>query len=82
MRRWSSGSRNERLGGRRLQYGFLMAEVDARVRQLKNFLVRRETEISGMTAPCPERAAVRVQVREQLAAESPVEEVLPRCLGM
>jgi hypothetical protein len=65
-----------------LKQAFLMAEADARVRQLKDFLGRLETEISGMVAPCPERAAVWVQVvREQLAAKDPVEDMLARCLS-
>jgi hypothetical protein len=65
-----------------LKQAFLMAEADARVRQLKDFLGRLETEISGMVAPYPERAAVWVQVvREQLAAKDPVEDMLARCLS-
>jgi hypothetical protein len=65
-----------------LKQAFLMAEADARVRQLQEFVGRLESEIPGMSAPYPERAAIWIQVvREQLAAKDPVEEMLARCLS-
>lgn len=65
-----------------LKQAFLMAEADARVRQLEEFLARLEAGVGGMAAPYADRAGVWIQVvREQLAAKHPVDEMLTRCLG-
>lgn len=65
-----------------LKQAFLMAEADARVRQLEEFLARLEAGIDGMAAPYADRAGVWIQVvREQLAAKRPVDEMPTRCLG-
>ena len=65
-----------------LKQAFLMAEADARMRQLEEFLGRLQSEIPDMSAPYQERAAIWIQVvREQLAAKDPVDEMLARCLS-
>lgn len=65
-----------------LKQAFLMAEADARVRQLEEFLARLEAGVEGMADPYADRASVWIQVvREQLAAKHPVDEVLTRCLS-
>jgi hypothetical protein len=65
-----------------LKQAFLMAEADARVRQLEEFLKLLEVNAESMAAPYAERAGVWVQVvREQLAAKNPVDEMLMRCLS-
>jgi hypothetical protein len=66
-----------------LKQAFLMAEADARVRQLEEFLARLEAGIDGMAAPYADRAGVWIQiVREQLAAKHPVDEMLTRSLSV
>ncbi len=45
-----------------LKQAFLMAEADARMRQLEEFLGRLESEILGLSTPYPERAAIWIQV--------------------
>lgn len=65
-----------------LKQAFLMAEADAHVRQLEEFLTRLESGIDGLAAPYSDRAGVWIQVvREQLAAKHPVDEMLARCLS-
>lgn len=66
-----------------LKQAFLLAEADARVRQLEEFLARLEAGVDGMAAPYADRAGVWIQViREQLAAKHPVDEMLTRCLSV
>ncbi len=66
-----------------LKQAFLMAEVDARIRQLEEFLGRLEADIENMAAPYAERGVAWIQVvREQLAAKNSVEEMLTRCLSI
>ncbi len=65
-----------------LKQAYLMAEADARARQLEEFLTRLEAGIEHMSAPYAERAGTWIQVvREQLAAKHPVDEMLRRCLS-
>ena len=65
-----------------LKQAFLMAEADARVRQLEEFLTRLESGIDDLAAPYSDHAGVWIQVvREQLAAKHPVDEMLARCLS-
>jgi hypothetical protein len=65
-----------------LKQAFLMAEADARVRQLEEFLARLEAGVDGMASPYADRAGIWIQVvREQLAAKHPVDEMLTRSLS-
>jgi hypothetical protein len=65
-----------------LKQAFSMAEAEARVRQLEEFLRRLEAGVEGMAAPYADRAGVWIQVvRQQLAAKNPVDEMLMRCLS-
>lgn len=65
-----------------LKQAFLMAEADARVRQLEEFLARLEAGIDSTVPPYADRAIAWIQVvREQLAAKHPVDEMLTWCLS-
>lgn len=60
-----------------------MMEADARVRQLKTFLDQLEQASADLLPPFDERAKVWVSVvRAELAARSPSDEILHRCLSV
>lgn len=66
-----------------LKQAFLMAEADARVRQLEEFLTRLEQSSGELVPPYGERAKVWIDVvRKELAAKNPVEEMLQRSLSV
>lgn len=66
-----------------LKQAFLMMEADARVRQLKTFLDQLEQASADLLPPFDERAKVWVSVvRAELAARSPSDEILHRCLSV
>lgn len=60
-----------------------MAEADARVRQLEEFLTRLAQSTGELESPYGERAKVWIDVvRKELAAKNPVEEMLQRSLSV
>lgn len=62
-----------------LKQAFLMAEADARVRQLEEFLTRLAQSTGELESPYGERAKVWIDVvRKELAAKNPVDEMLLR----
>lgn len=66
-----------------LKQAFLMAEADARVRQLEVFLAKLEADLGTLNAPYSERAVVWLEVvRQQLKSDNPVDEMLTRCLSV
>ena len=66
-----------------LKQAFLMAEADARVRQLQEFLARLDQSTDGLAPPYGERAKVWIDVvRKELEAKDPVEDMLLRSLSV
>jgi hypothetical protein len=66
-----------------LKQAFLMAEADARVRQLKEFLARLEQSSSNLSPPYNERIRGWIDVvQKELAAKNPVEDMLQRSLSV
>lgn len=66
-----------------LKQAFLMAEADARVRQLHEFLAQLEQSSDELVPPYGARAKVWIDVvRQELAAKNPAEEMLRRCLSV
>jgi hypothetical protein len=66
-----------------LKQAFLMAEADARVRQLHEFLAQLEQSSDELAPHYGARAKVWIDmVRQELAAKNPVEEMLQRCLSV
>ena len=66
-----------------LKQAFLMAEMDARVRQLEEFLARLDRSAGELASPYGERARVWIDVvRKELAAKNPVEDMLLRSLSV
>lgn len=66
-----------------LNQAFLMAAMDARVRQLEEFLARLDRSIGNLAPPFGERAKVWIDVvRQELAAKHPVDDMLMHCLSV
>lgn len=66
-----------------LKQAFLMAEADARVRQLEEFLARLEQSTGELAPPYGERAKIWIDVvRKELEAKNPVEDMLLRSLSI
>ncbi len=66
-----------------LKQAFLMADADARVRQLKEFLARLEQSSSNLSPPYNERIRGWIDVvQKELAAKNPVEDMLQRSLSV
>lgn len=66
-----------------LKQAFLMAEADARIRQLEEFLARLDQSTGELAPPYGERAKVWIGVvRKELEAKNPVEDMLLRSLSI
>jgi hypothetical protein len=66
-----------------LKQAFLMAEMDARVRQLEQFLARLDRSAGELSSPYGERAKVWIDVVwKELAAKNPVDDMLLRSLSV
>lgn len=66
-----------------LKQAFVMAEMDARVRQLEDFLARLDRSAGELAPPYGERAKVWIDVvRNELATKYPVDAMLLRSLSV
>jgi hypothetical protein len=66
-----------------LKQAFLMMEADARVQQLRSFLDRLDQRVDDFQPPYDDRVKVWLKVvRNELAARSPADEILSRCVAV